>query len=71
MVTLPNRLRDVREAIENGQPVSSVDWGRVGFLQLLDVAIAGREFVEEAAARDEAENEWIRDQWGSKATPII
>lgn len=60
---IPNRLKDVRSELENGRPVSDIDWNRIGLLQTLDMVIAGREFVEEAAAREEAEDEWIRTEW--------
>ncbi len=58
MITTPNRLKEVVEKLEKGE---SVDYGRVATLQMFDLAMAGREFVEDAARFQEAEDERIRE----------
>lgn len=55
MLTVPDRLREVRSNIEAGDPV---DFRRVAQLQKLDIAILGRDYAKEAAQRwEEANNE--------------
>ena len=71
MVTVPNRMAELRSQLEAGQPLESIDTTRLFLLQQLDMVIAGREFVEEAARRDDTETEWIKQQWGDATTPII
>lgn len=46
MITTPNRLAQIRTALESGQ---AVDFERIAALQAMDLVIAGRQFVEEAA----------------------
>ncbi len=58
MITSPNRLKDIVEALEKGEPV---DYGRVATLQVFDIAIAGRQAVEDAVRFQETEDERIRE----------
>ena len=57
MITTPNRLEGVVEALENGEPV---DYRRIAILQTLDLVIVGRKFVEDSAKLQEEEDERIR-----------
>ncbi len=50
MITSPDRLEDLVAAIEAGEPV---DLNKVAQLQALDIARAGRQFVEAAIISQE------------------
>jgi antitoxin (DNA-binding transcriptional repressor) of toxin-antitoxin stability system len=50
MILPPNRLSEVIEAVEAGQPV---DYSRVARLLALDMAALGRQFVVEALEKEE------------------
>jgi len=50
MITLPDRLGEVAEAVAEGQ---DVDLGRVLCLQALDAAMADEQFAREAVTRQE------------------
>ena len=52
MITTPNRIVSLRNAIESGEPI---DYHKLNLLVALDMIIAGREFMEEAVRRNE---EW-------------
>ncbi len=54
MITIPDRIGDAISAMERGE---QVDWRKLADLQALDLVQAGRKFVEEAIARDEAATE--------------
>lgn len=51
MITLPNRLADIARAIEHGEPVNLK---KCADLQALDLAMIGRQFVEDAIKSHEA-----------------
>ena len=50
MITSPDRLAKVKEALERGEPV---DLQTVAALQALDLASFGRQFMEEAVREHE------------------
>ena len=54
MIQTPDRLAAVAAAIEQGKPI---DLKKVAALQALDLARAGRQFVEEAVKRHEDADE--------------
>ncbi len=55
MLTAPDRLSEARDAMGRGE---QVDWRKLADLQALDLAIIGRQFVENAIAyQDQALNE--------------
>ena len=56
MLAVPDRLADVVQALEAGEPV---DYGRVLELQALDIARAGEQFVRETIARHEEADEQV------------
>jgi len=58
MISTPNRLKEVVASLEKSDPV---DYGQVALLQMLDLAIAGRQAVEEAVQFQEEEDERIRE----------
>ena len=60
MITLPNRLSEVRESLQRGD---KVDFRRLANLQALDLVIAGREFMEQAVLRQEAADAGIETEW--------
>jgi len=60
MIVTPNRVLELRNAIERGDPI---DFGKLATLQLLDIVIAGRIAVESAVLAQEAEDERIREQF--------
>jgi len=57
MIEMPNRLVEIREKIENGEPV---DYSKYCDLVTLDIAIAGQEFVTDAGRFWEKEDDRIR-----------
>lgn len=57
MITVPNRVVQLRQVIESGEPV---DTHKLATLQMLDLVVAGRQFMEEAVLHQEAEDEQIR-----------
>lgn len=57
MITVPNRVDQLREALERGQ---SLDTRKLARLQMLDLVVAGRQFMEEAVLHQEAEDERIQ-----------
>lgn len=58
MITLPDRLAAVAAAIENNE---AVDLPKVLALQEIDLARAGRQFVEDAIRLHEAEDERLAE----------
>lgn len=52
MIKTPDRIADAIAALERGE---QVDWRKLQDLQALDLVRAGRQFVEEAIAYNEAE----------------
>ncbi len=60
MVVTPNRLEQVRDDLEQGNPV---DLNKVAALQGLDIAIAGRQFAEQAANRDRKTDDNLKKQF--------
>lgn len=57
MITMPNRLVQARLLLEKGEPVP---WGKLADLQVLDLVIMGRQFVEQAIKQHEAEDEFYQ-----------
>ena len=72
MITIPDRLAAVADAIERGE---RVDYQKVSTLQSIDLVRAGRQFVEEAVELHENENatavEWLRRQTAAGAVSPI
>lgn len=62
MITVPDRIADAIAARERGE---QVDWRKLADLQALDLVRAGRQFVEEAIARDEAATDLLEQAGGS------
>jgi hypothetical protein len=62
MITIPDRIADAIAARERGE---QVDWRKLADLQALDLVRAGRQFVEEAIARDEAATDLLEQAGGS------
>ena len=60
MIVSPNRLLEVRQALQHGD---KVDYRKVANLQALDLVIAGRQFVEQAVLRQEAADAGIETEW--------
>ena len=61
MIATLNRAAQLRDMIESGEPVSQADVNRLATLQVLDVVVAGREFVEQAIAQQESDDARIAD----------
>jgi hypothetical protein len=61
MITIPDRIGDAISALERGE---QVDWRKLADLQALDLVRAGRKFVEEAIARDEAATDTLEQSAG-------
>lgn len=61
MITVPNRVKQLRDAIERGEPVTQAKVNRLATLQVLDLVIAGREFVEQASIDQESDDARIAD----------
>lgn len=51
MPTLPNRLTALVEQVENGEAITAGDLDKATSLMGLDIAVYGRETVEEAVQR--------------------
>lgn len=72
MITIPDRLAAITDAIERGE---AVDYRKVALLQSLDLVRAGRQFVEDAIELHEDEtaatSEWLRQQNAAGALPAI
>ncbi len=58
MITMPNRLEEIVESLEQGV---TVNYEHVALLQTFDLVIAGRQFVEDASKFQEQEDERIRE----------
>ena len=63
MLQLPDRLAQVRQALERGE---KPNLEQIAQLQALDLAIAGRRYVEEAIAAQEAEDVRIRETFTAR-----
>lgn len=60
MIQLPDRLASLVAKIEAGEAVTSDDIDRIASLQALDLARAGRMFVQQACAAEEKQTEELR-----------
>lgn len=58
MITVPDRIGEAIAAVEKGE---QVDWRKLADLQALDLARAGQQFAEAAAAQDREFDEAGRD----------
>lgn len=61
MISLPNRVLQAMDLMEKGE---SVPWGKLAFLQVLDLVVIGRQFVEDAVQRDRDADDVFRN-WPS------
>ena len=51
MLTAPDRISEAIAAMDRGE---QVDWRKLANLQALDLAVLGRQFVDDAVARESA-----------------
>lgn len=51
MLTAPDRISEAIAAMDRGE---QVDWRKLANLQALDLAVLGRQFVDEAVAAESA-----------------
>lgn len=61
MISTPNRIKQLRDAIESGEQITQTEINRLATLQPLDLVIAGREFVEQAVVEQETNDARIAD----------
>lgn len=61
MISPPNRVKQIRDAIERGEQITQTEINRLATLQPLDLVIAGREFVEQAVIEQESNDDRIAD----------
>lgn len=57
MIQIPNRLADVVRQIEDGQPI---DLNRLATLQALDMAVMGRQFLQDQISLAEKANDDVK-----------
>lgn len=66
MITLPDRLTALAGRIENGETVTAEELHRVAALQAIDLAVMGRQFVEDAVQRDKEADDAIATHFGAQ-----
>jgi hypothetical protein len=59
MLKLPNRLETLRDRLEKGEIVTQKEVDDLARLQVLDIALLGRQALEEAMKREDEEYERI------------
>ena len=61
MIQTPDRLAALIQRLEKSEPVTQEEVDRIAALQALDLARLGREFVEQAIARQEQQLELLKE----------
>ena len=64
MINTPDRISGAIAALEQGE---QVDWRKLASLQALDLALIGRQFMEQAVAHNEAETNLIEQALKAQA----